>query len=165
MLTGVTQLQTHVAIDASRMYIEGASYGGYLSSWIATHPSPFRAAVAGVPVEDLTLQTALSQSPGLIERFFGERPLADNSARLRDQSTVTYAGSLRIPLLILANLNDTQAPYPQAILFYKKALESGKPVDLVGYPGLAHEFGGPLNVADWYHRIAGWFHKYGGPAF
>lgn len=165
VLKGVEAVESLASIDTSRMYVEGSSYGGYLTSWLATHDSPFRAAVAGVPVEDLAFQSALSRSPGITERFFGPEPLRANAERLRDQSPLTHAADLRIPLLILSDLDDNQAPYPQAIMFYKTALQNHKEVQLVGYPGLGHGFGDPLNFVDWYHRIAKWFAGHGGLTF
>jgi acylaminoacyl-peptidase len=104
IMAGIDAIAATQSVDPERLFLYGASYGGYLTSWIVTHTDRFRAAVAAVPVTDLLLSYALTQSPNIQRRFFGQKPLADNQDTLMDQSPVRYARSLHTPLLLVAGL-------------------------------------------------------------
>jgi dipeptidyl aminopeptidase/acylaminoacyl peptidase len=151
-------------IDATRMFVEGGSYGGYLTSWAVTHDDGFRAAVAAYPVVDLPLFSALTRSPGIARRFFGSAPLgtADARERLRAQSPTAYADGLHTPLLLIAGLRDAQAPYPQAIAFYRILSQSGKNVQMLVYPQAGHGSDDTAGQLDELAHTAGWFAAYGG---
>ncbi|MDB5093020.1 MAG: putative family peptidase [Candidatus Eremiobacteraeota bacterium] len=151
-------------IDATRMFVEGTSYGGYLTGWTVTHDDEFRAAVAGFPVVDLPMFSALSRSPGIVRRFFGSTPLATAAGRerLRAESPSSYADAMRTPLLVAAGLHDAQAPYPQAIAFYRALHEAGKDVQMLVYPDAGHGPSDTFGFVDYLAHIAGWFAAHGG---
>ena len=149
--------------NANALYVEGASYGGDLSSWIVTHTNRFKAAVAPVPVTDLLLEYTLSDNSNIERRFFGEKPATDPRL-LRDQSPLTYAGGERTPLLIIIGLRGTRAPYPAAIAFYKTVLENGGPAKLLADPAAGHFPSDPQGIIAWYSATFGWLARYGAPA-
>jgi dipeptidyl aminopeptidase/acylaminoacyl peptidase len=162
IMAGIDAITAAQSVDPDRLFLYGASYGGYLTSWIVTHTDRFRAAVAAVPVTDLLLSYTLTQSPNIQRRFFGQKPLADNQEVLMDQSPVRYARSLHTPLLLVAGLKDTQAPYTQTIEFFKILREEGKDVALLAYPNAGHGPRNPLGVLDWTAHVVGWFAAHGG---
>jgi acylaminoacyl-peptidase len=162
VMAGIDAVAAAQHIDSQRIFLYGASYGGYLTSWIVTHSDRFRAAAAGVPVTDMILHYTLAQSPNIQRRFFGEKPVADNQTRMLEQSPVRYARSLHTPLLLLAGLKDTQAPYTQTIEFFKILREEGKDVELLAYPNAGHGPDTPQENLDWLAHIAGWFAAHGG---
>lgn len=164
IMAGIEAQVAAQAVDSQRLFLYGASYGGYLTSWIVTHTDRFRAAVAAIPVTDLLLDYTLTQSPNIQRRFFGQKPIADNQNVLMDQSPVRYARSLNTPLLLVAGLKDTQAPYTQTIEFFKILREEGKDVALLAYPNAGHGPDDPLGSLDWIAHIAGWFAAHGGVA-
>lgn len=141
--------------DPHRLYIEGTSYGGYLTSWIVTHTNRFRAAVAEVPVTNLELDYALTRSPNIERRFFGARPLLDPGL-LREESPLTYAGSMHTPLLIIAGLLDNNAPDAQAVEFYKALAERGKPVRMLVDPKAGHGPDDPDGIIAWWRATVHW---------
>jgi dipeptidyl aminopeptidase/acylaminoacyl peptidase len=162
VMAGVDAVASTKTIDAQRLFLYGASYGGYLASWIVTHTDRFHAAVAAIPVTDLLLSYTLTQSPNIERRFFGQKPIADNQEVLMEQSPVRYARSLHTPLLLVAGLKDTQAPYTQTIEFFKILREEGKDVALLAYPQAGHGPDNPLGVLDWTAHLVGWFAAHGG---
>jgi len=162
VMAGIDAVVAAQSLDSQRLFLYGASYGGYLTSWIVTHTDRFHAAVAAIPVTDLLLSYTLTQSPNIQRRFFGQKPLADNQDVLVYQSPVRYARSLHTPLLLVAGLKDTQAPYTQTIEFFKILREEGKDVVLLAYPNAAHGPANPLGILDWTAHIAGWFAAHGG---
>lgn len=128
-----------------------------------THTDRFRAAVAEVPVTDLQLDYALSESPNITRRFFGAKPTLD-PALLARQSPLTYVDRMRTPLLLIAGLRDTRAPYVQAIEFYKALAENGAPVRMLADPKAGHGPDDPQGTMAWLGAIAAWFAQYGGIA-
>jgi dipeptidyl aminopeptidase/acylaminoacyl peptidase len=162
VMAGIDAVAAAQSIDSQRVFLYGASYGGYLTSWMVTHTDRFHAAVAAIPVTDLLLHYTLTQSPNIPRRFFGQKPIADNQEVLMDQSPARYARSLHTPLLLVAGLKDTQAPYTQTIEFFKILREEGKEVALLAYPNTGHGPDNPLGTLDWTAHIAGWFAAHGG---
>ena len=162
VMAGIDAVAAAQSVDSERLFLYGASYGGYLTSWIVTHTDRFRAAVAALPVTDMLLHYTLTQSPNIQRRFFGKKPIADNLDVLMDQSPLRHARSLHTPLLLVAGLKDTQAPYTQTIEFFKVLREEGKDVALLAYPNAAHGPDDPRGALDWTAHIAGWFAAHGG---
>ncbi|MDQ2817491.1 MAG: S9 family peptidase [Candidatus Eremiobacteraeota bacterium] len=162
VMVSVDEVVAKKLADPRHLFIDGDSYGGYLTTWIVTHTDRFRAAVAGVPVTDLRLDYTLSQSSNITKRFFGRRPTAANDERLRSESPQTYARSMNTPLLLQSGLKDRQAPFPQALEFYKTLVDYGKSVKMVGYPAAGHGPDDPAGNIDWFEQVAGWFQAHGG---
>jgi dipeptidyl aminopeptidase/acylaminoacyl peptidase len=118
--------------DPERVFITGASWGGYVTLLtIGTRPAGWRAAAAVVPVADY-LAAYADESEGLqaFDRsLFGGSP--DERPELyRERSPITYADRVQAPVLLLVGDNDTRCPLRQ-VLNYAEALRSlGKPVEL-----------------------------------
>jgi dipeptidyl aminopeptidase/acylaminoacyl peptidase len=149
--------------NADRLYIEGGSYGGYLTSWSVTHDHRFKAAVAAVPVTNLGLEYALSESPNIVRRFFGAKPLTD-PALLAKESPITFASNDTTPTLVQIGLLDTRAPYAQAIEFYKAVAENGTETRLMADSKAGHGPNDPRGLVLWLQATAAWFVQHGAPA-
>jgi dipeptidyl aminopeptidase/acylaminoacyl peptidase len=162
-LAGVDAVLASGVGDKDRLFLEGGSYGGYLTSWIITHDHRFKAAVAAVPVTNLLLEYTLSESPNITRRFYGARPALDPALLARD-SPVTYARAARTPLLVEIGLLDTRAPYVQAIEFYKAVAESGTEARLLADAQAGHGPNDPAGIIQWMQAMLGWFAAHGGPA-
>ncbi|HEX8109852.1 MAG TPA: prolyl oligopeptidase family serine peptidase [Kofleriaceae bacterium] len=162
-LAGVDAVLASGVGDKDRLFIEGGSYGGYLTSWIITHDQRFKAAVAAVPVTNLLLDYTLSESPNITRRFYGARPALD-PALLSRESPITYAGAAHTPLLVEIGLLDTRAPYVQAIEFYKVVAETGTEARLLVDTQSGHGPDDPRGILQWQQAMLGWFAAHGGPA-
>lgn len=161
-LSGVNAVLREGVSQADRLYVEGASYGGYLTTWIITHDHRFKAAVAQVPVTDLGLDYALSESPNITRRFFGAKPLTD-PAQLTKESPLTYASDNTTPLLVMIGLLDTRAPYVQAIEFFKSVVERGIEARLLADSKAGHGPDDPKGQVLWLQATAAWFVQHGAP--
>jgi len=164
VMAGLDALLAQGYGDTNKLFIEGGSYGGYLTSWIVTHSNRFHAAVAEVPVTDLRLHYTLSESPNITRRFFGSHPIADSVDVMERESPVHFASNMNTPLLIVSGLRDTRAPYPQALEFYKALLDNGKDARMLVYPQAGHGPSDPAGILDDLGHTAGWFASHGGLA-
>jgi dipeptidyl aminopeptidase/acylaminoacyl peptidase len=162
-LAGIDAVNASGVGDPARTFIEGASYGGYLTSWIETHTDRFRAAVAQVPVTDLMLEYTLSESPNITRRFFGDKPTTDPKL-LAAQSPLTFVAQARTPVLVMAGLADTRAPYMQAIEFYKALVENGAPARMLADPIAGHGPNDPQGAMEWWSAVTAWIAEHGGIA-
>lgn len=121
---------------ASRVYIMGYSYGGYMAMCALTRkPGLFKAGVAGASVVDWEEQYQLSDAAfkGFIDLIFaGRRGL------WRERSPISYVGNLRDPLCIIHSQNDTRTPLKPVLRFMEKALEEGKSFEAHIAPDMGH---------------------------
>ncbi len=109
---------------ASRVYIMGYSYGGYMTMCALTRkPGLFKAGVAGASVVDWEEQYQLSDA---VFRNFIELIFAGKRELWRERSPISYVGNLRDPLCIIHPQNDTRTPLKSVLKFMEKALEKGK---------------------------------------
>lgn len=163
VLAGVDAVLASGVGSRDRLFLEGASFGGYLTSWIIGHDHRFKAAVASVPVTNLLLEYTLTESPNITRRFYGDKPTRDPALLARD-SPVTYAGAVRTPVLVQIGLRDLRAPYMQAIEFYKVVAEAGGEARLLVDTEAGHGPEDPRGGLQWQQALLGWFASHGGPA-
>ena len=57
--------------DPERLGVMGASYGGYMTDWIVTQTSRFKAASTGASISDLAQQYYLSDAGEIMAEYFG----------------------------------------------------------------------------------------------
>ena len=161
-LAGVDAVLASGVGSKDKLYIEGGSYGGYLTSWITTHDHRFKAAVAQVPVTNLLLEYTLSESPNIVRRFFGAKPSLDQ-ALLSRESPITYANDERTPLLVMIGLLDTRAPYAQAIEFFNTVAENGTETRLFADDKAGHGPDDPRGFILWQQANIAWLVQHGAP--
>jgi dipeptidyl aminopeptidase/acylaminoacyl peptidase len=118
--------------DSKRIFLAGASYGGFLTFLALTkHPGVFDAGVAIVGttdwVEEYQLSTRMGQS--FIERFFGGPPDA-NPDLYYDRSPINFIEQLTDPLLIIHRENDARCPIEPIYKFHEKAVELEKKIEI-----------------------------------
>ncbi len=126
-------------IDANRQVIQGGSYGGYLATWIISHDTRFKAAIAARGVYDLTTFFGEGDAWPLVPWHFGGYPWQPEIRKLLDtQSPLTRVDSIHTPLLIKQNDADSRTGTAQGELLYRSLKLLGRPVEFVRYPRASH---------------------------
>ena len=156
-------------VDPDRQVILGGSYGAYLATWIISHDSRFKAAIAARGVYDLTTFFGEGDAWPLVPWHFGGYPWQPEIRKLLDaQSPLTRVESIHTPLLIKQNDADQQTGLAQGELLYRSLKLLGRPVELVRYPGASHHLsrtGDPRQRLDRLVRFDAFFHRFiGTPA-
>ncbi|HEX5135528.1 MAG TPA: alpha/beta fold hydrolase [Planctomycetota bacterium] len=124
-------------VDPQRIGIWGWSYGGTLSLMcLLKEPQVFAAAVAVAPVTDWR-----DYDTAYTERYLGLP--ADNPQGYAGASPLTFAATLKRPLLLAHGIVDDNVHFRHAAAFVEATQRAGIPVETDFYPKGAHGIGGP----------------------
>jgi dipeptidyl-peptidase-4 len=122
-------------VDASRIGIYGASYGGFMTLYsLANAPGLFRAGVAGAPVTDWSDYDTI-----YTERYLGLP--SENADGYRRSSPIHYAASIKAPLLLIHNLEDDNVLFRNTLQMADALQREGKQFEMI-YPQKTHGFTG-----------------------
>jgi dipeptidyl aminopeptidase/acylaminoacyl peptidase len=146
-------------LDGSRTGVLGGSYGGYMTTWLAAHHGgTFKAAVSERAVNAVDSFQGSSD----IGWFFAADLWGADSAKWPEQSPLTYADRISIPMLIIHSEHDWRCPVEQAQRLFVALRLRGIPAEMLLFPGEGHELtrsGRPSHraarleaVLDWWSR-------------
>ncbi|HKO14718.1 MAG TPA: S9 family peptidase [Gemmatimonadaceae bacterium] len=147
IMSGVDAMIRRGIADSTRMAFEGWSYGGYMTAWVVSQTSRFKAARMGAGLSDLQSMYGTTDIPGYIGTFFSGMPTAKTLDFYRARSAITYVDRVTTPLLILQGGSDQRVPIGQSMEFYRALRDRGKTVELVFYPREGH------GLSEWYHQL------------
>ncbi len=144
--------------NRERVAAAGASYGGFMIDWMASHAKGrFVALVSHAGVYNQTSMYATE------ELWFPERDLGGtpwtNPATYLEMSPHTYAGDFgkyKTPTLVIAGELDFRVPYTQSLEFYNTLQRQGVPSKLIVFPDEGHWILKPQNSVFWYGEVLGW---------
>ncbi len=151
-------------VDASRMGIAGASYGGYAVDWILTQTDRFKAAVTHDGVFDLS-----SMAGSTDELWFDEWDNGGPSwskaakAHVARCSPLLYAERIVTPTFVVTNELDYRVPVDQGFQLFTLLRRRGVPSEALVFPDEGHFVLKPWNSKLWHESVFGWMKKYLGP--
>jgi dipeptidyl aminopeptidase/acylaminoacyl peptidase len=128
-------------VDPARVGVLGASFGGYaVLCTITTHPSAIAAAVNVNGPSDLSAhyREAPVNRPVALAVLGG--PPEQQVERYREESPITYADRISIPLLAIHGTADKTVPYRQSQVLVAALERAGKRHKLITYEGIDHGF-------------------------
>jgi dipeptidyl aminopeptidase/acylaminoacyl peptidase len=146
-------------VDSTRMGITGGSYGGFMTAWVTTKTSRFKAAEADRMISEWTYWYGASDAQGLTEFEFYGKPW-DNPALYDSLSPIRHVARVRTPTLIVQSEEDFRTPMGNAELWFMALRKRGVPAELVRYPRSTHELsrsGEPWLLVDRLGRLRQWF--------
>jgi dipeptidyl aminopeptidase/acylaminoacyl peptidase len=125
VVAGVEHLVARGVADPSALFLEGWSWGGYLTTLLAgLHPERWRAACAGIPVGDY-VAAHYECAPALRAwdvATLGGSPM-DLPGLYRERNPMTYVDRVRAPMLMIAGEHDSRCPLGQ-VMVYAHALRA-----------------------------------------
>ena len=141
---GVRALAKDGLVDAKRVCIVGASYGGYAALAGATlDPGVYRCAISVSGLSDLRkmfggVNAVAGQSASLRyeDRYMGVK--SPNDPALDQISPVKHVDKVSIPILLIHGKDDTVVPIEQSQRMADALKAAGKPVEFVTLPGEDH---------------------------
>jgi dipeptidyl aminopeptidase/acylaminoacyl peptidase len=141
--------------DGGRMFVSGASYGGFMTSWLVGHTDRFRAATAVAAVVDQTSMGLTTEIPDFSRFQMGGLPW-DRRAEYELRSPVSYLPAVTTPVLIIHWEGDLRVPVGQGEELYTGLRLLGKETEFVRYPGGFHIQRTPSQAVDECKRVLGW---------
>jgi dipeptidyl aminopeptidase/acylaminoacyl peptidase len=160
LMAGVDEaLRKFSWIDRGRMGVTGGSYGGFMTNWIITQTTRFRAAVASASVSNLVSFYSTSLYQDLIHAEFGGFPWDDYDLLWR-WSPLRYVRAVETPTLFIHGELDNDVHITQAEEMYMALRRRGVETVLARYPREGHGFREPRHREDALARTLDWFDKY-----
>jgi dipeptidyl aminopeptidase/acylaminoacyl peptidase len=163
VMAATDHVLTLPGLDGERLGVTGGSYGGYLTNWIIGHTDRFRCAVTQRSVVNLHSMAGTCDFNFGDTEYFGGNAW-DRPERLLAQSPLTYAASIRTPLLILHSEGDLRCPIEQAEQLFAALKCLGREVEFVRFSREANHGlsrGGPPDLRlDRLERIVGWMERW-----
>ena len=146
-------------VDTTRLGVAGGSYGGFMTNWVVGHTHRFAAAETDRSIYDWYSWYGSSDAQGLTDYEFSGPPW-DADSLYRVLSPMTYAKSIRTPLLIVHSEDDRRTPITDGEQLFVMLRKRGVPAEFVRYPRSYHGLsrtGPPWLLVDRLERIRTWF--------
>ena len=155
-IDGLEYLQSLGYIDPHRVGIYGGSYGGFMAlmGLFLTDKYSCGAALRAVT----SWENYYRHNSWYTEARLGKPE--DNAEAYKISSPITYADSLKKPLLILHGMGDDNVFFQDAVQLIAKLQKAGKKFDVMIYPDEAHSFSEPESWYDEYSRIESFFDEH-----
>lgn len=145
-------------IDATRLGIEGGSYGGQLTNWIITETDRFKAAIPSAGIANLVSFNYMAYYHDYLAVEFGRYPHQDGLMDLLWQrSPLRQIHKAKTPTLILHGENDNDVPIAEAEQLYVALHDVGVKTELVRYPREGHGLRETAHVIDALERSIAWY--------
>jgi dipeptidyl aminopeptidase/acylaminoacyl peptidase len=166
ILSGIDLLVAGGVADPDRLGIGGWSHGGFMAAWAVGQTGRFKAALMGAGISDWGMQVGVGELGTMEADLSGscgwESPGPHRHDRL---SPISYAASIRTPVLIVHGEDDTNVPVGQAMYFHRALSRFGVENELVVYPREGHLILERHHQLDLLRRTRAWFARWlGDPA-
>jgi len=160
IISGADAMVARGIADGDKLAVSGWSYGGYMTSWVVSQTSKFKAAMEGAGLTDLVRMYGTTDIPGYIASFFKGVPNKETLEFYRQRSAITFVDNVTTPLLILHGGNDQRVPIGQPMEYFRALKDRGKTVELVFYPREGHGFSEYYHQMDKVRREFDWISRY-----
>jgi len=162
ILTGVDALVKDGIADPNRLTIGGYSFGGYMTNWLITQTTRFKAAVTGAGAVEYVASWGNDDDAFDDAYFLGGLPW-EAPDRYRSEAPIFQMNKVRTPTLVVAGADDIRVPPLEAYLLDRALHELNVPSELLVFPGEGHDF----DKNPWHGKIMvreelKWLAKYGG---
>jgi dipeptidyl aminopeptidase/acylaminoacyl peptidase len=164
ILTGVDALVKDGIADPNRLAVGGYSYGGYMTNWLITQTTRFKAAVTGAGAVEHVANWGNDDTVFDDAYFLGGQPW-EAPDRYRSEGAIYQINKVRTPTHMVAGADDVRVAVLEDYLLDRALHELNVPSDLLIFPGEGHS----LDKNPWHGKIKvreelKWLEKYGGVA-
>jgi len=162
ILTGVDVLVKDGIADANQLAVGGYSYGGYMTNWLITQTTRFKAAVTGAGAVEHVANWGNDDGAFDDAYVLGGLPW-ETPDRYRSEAAIFQINKVRTPTHMVAGADDIRVAVLEDYLLDRALHELNVPSDLLIFPGEGHE----LAKNPWHGKIKvreelKWLAKYGG---
>jgi dipeptidyl aminopeptidase/acylaminoacyl peptidase len=162
ILEGVDALVKDGIADPDHLTVGGYSYGGYMTNWLITQTTRFKAAVTGAGAVEHVGNWGNDDTTYDDAYFLGGRPW-EAQQRYHDEAAIFQIDKVRTPTHMVAGADDIRVAVLEDYLLEHALYSLGIPNALLIFPGEGHG----LAKNPWHGKIKvreelKWLEKYGG---
>jgi dipeptidyl aminopeptidase/acylaminoacyl peptidase len=164
ILEGVDELVKDGIADPGHLTIGGYSYGGYMTNWLITQSTQWKAAVTGAGAVEHIGNWGNDDTTYDDAYFLGGRPW-EAQKRYHDEAAIFQIDKVKTPTHMVAGADDIRVAVLEDYLLEHALYSLGVPNALLIFPGEGHS----LDKNPWHGKIKvreelKWLQKYGGVA-
>jgi dipeptidyl aminopeptidase/acylaminoacyl peptidase len=161
VMAGVDYAIAHYPLDSKRLGVTGYSYGGFLTNWIITQTTRFKAAVVGAGISNWLSDYGTADIPRTKESEFSGAPWEqEGGERMRALSPVTHAGNVKTPTLFVHGEADMRVPIEEGEQMYTALKKQHIDAKFIRYPGNYHGGWPPWDMVHRYYQETGWWEEH-----
>ena len=155
-------------LDGDRACALGASYGGYMTNWIAGNwfkrdgSAPFKCLVTHNGVFDTRSMGLVTEELWFTEWEFGGT-VWDAPENYERFNPARHVQKWKTPTLIVAGQNDFRVPIDQSLSAFTALQRRGIESKLLYFPDENHWVLKPQNSVQWHDTVNGWLKQHIGP--
>jgi dipeptidyl aminopeptidase/acylaminoacyl peptidase len=162
ILEGVDALVKDGVSNPNQLAIGGYSYGGYMTNWLITQTTRFKAAVTGAGAVEHIANWGNDDTTFDDAYFLGGLPW-EAAQRYHDEAAIYYINRVKTPTHMVAGADDIRVAVAEDYLLDHALHILGVPSTLLVFPGEGHS----LANNPWHGKIKvreelKWLQKYGG---
>mgnify|MGYP000063527009 CR=1 FL=1 len=151
-------------LDGERACALGASYGGFMMSWIAGRwPERFRCLVNHDGVFDQRAMYYSTEELWFPEREHGAPEYQDPKA-YAEADPARFVNEWRTPMLVIHGSMDYRVPETQGLATFTALQRRGIPSRYVSFPEENHWVLAPANSLQWHAEVESWLARWLAPA-
>lgn len=140
ILEGVDALVKDGIADPAHLAIGGYSYGGYMTNWLITQTTRFKAAVTGAGAVEHIANWGNDDTTMDDAYFLGGRPW-EAPQRYHDEAAIFQIDKVKTPTHIVAGADDIRVAVLEQYLLEHALYSLGIPNKLLIFPGEGHGLG------------------------
>jgi dipeptidyl aminopeptidase/acylaminoacyl peptidase len=164
ILAGVDALVKDGVADPDRLVVGGYSYGGYMTNWLITQTTRFKAAVTGAGAVEHVGNWGNDDTTFDDAYFLGGRPW-EAAQRYHDEAAIYQIDKVRTPTHMVGGADDIRVAVLEDYLLDHALHSLNIPSTLLVFPGEGHS----LSKNPWHGKIKvreelKWLEQYGGTA-
>jgi len=157
-------IQKYTFIDANRLGVLGGSYGGFMTNWIITHTTRFKAAITMRGICNWSSMFGCSDIGWtFIRQEMGDMLPWENAELYQSKSPIHYVANAQTPTLIIHSEDDYRCPMEQAEQLFTALKYRDVPTELIRFPKENHNLsrsGNPHHREERLQHIVRWLAKY-----
>lgn len=159
VVSGIESLQKKGFIDTARMGCMGWSQGGYISAFLTTNTTMFKAISVGAGISNWITYYVSTDITPFTRQYLKATPWEDMDIYKRT-SPMTNINKASTPTLIQHGEFDKRVPIPNAYELYRGLQDRHIPSKLIVYKGFGHGITKPKErlAAIWHNWL--WFNHY-----
>ncbi|HUI42064.1 MAG TPA: prolyl oligopeptidase family serine peptidase [Terriglobia bacterium] len=161
ILEGVDQLVRDGAADPAHLTVGGYSYGGYMTNWLITQTTRFKAAVTGAGAVEHVANWGNDDTTWDDAYFLGGTPW-EAEKNYNAEAAIWQFGKVTTPTHVVGGADDIRVYVGEDYLLERALFTRGIPSSLLIFPGEGHS----LSKNPWHGKIKvreelKWLDEYG----